>query len=496
MPVSGKPKTARPALRDLPNNARNGRFSSKSAKSKKKLPEKVMENEKEKSLGAKEEDDGSLDRLLLVHSNLSSLSSQIDELVVQAIKLDAMGKQGRKEIESFTSILSEMLSSLEPWVPRFQKALSTTSRQTEKELEQSLASKTVSYEVKAEVKSPEQIKLDSLISPSPLVSWRAGCDVERGRQLFLLTPLPISKALSSKLQDSSKPAFERFPSTATQLNSLATISRESNDPLPEGSEVSSASNKPTDSAATVAGKMLEDGFLCSPTSQRKDHSMLVMTPCLKMSPPKSCILLEPLFESRYHGNKKVIRSTPYPVGIHNSSDSQTSESSGSEYPGALALKYPELLGIQHAYKSGIGKNDIETSPDWSFSPPKSCALLEPPDERSIEKIDNKCNLPVISDIIQPIENSLSKANNEPAGGSLALIKSTPLWREPERTIQTGKRPGENTLKKELWTRFEAASTYGFHYNASTSQKTSKKGFLDMLEEAFCDGESSVLDVSR
>ncbi|XP_021902883.1 uncharacterized protein LOC110818349 [Carica papaya] len=178
--------------------------------------------------------------------------------------------------------------------------------------------------------------------------------------------------------------------------------------------------------------MLEDGFCCLSTSQRKDHSMLVMTPCLKMSPPKSYILLEPLSESCYHGNNKVIRSTPYPVGIHSSSDSQTSESPGSEYPGALALKYPELLGIQHAYKSGIGKNDIETSPDWSFSPPKRCALLEPLDERSIEKIGNKCNFPVISDFIQPIENSLSKANNttEPAGGSFAFIESTPLWREP------------------------------------------------------------------
>lgn len=50
-------------------------------------------------------------------------------------------------------------------------------------------------------------------------------------------------------------------------------------------------------------------------------------------------------------------------------------------------------------------------------------------------------------------------------------------------------------KKELWTRFEAASSYGFHYNAPTFQKASKEGFLDMLEEAFCDGESLVLDVS-
>lgn len=37
---------------------------------------------------------------------------QIDELVVQAFELKATSKHGRKEIESFTRFLSEMLSSL------------------------------------------------------------------------------------------------------------------------------------------------------------------------------------------------------------------------------------------------------------------------------------------------------------------------------------------------------------------------------------------------
>jgi hypothetical protein len=37
---------------------------------------------------------------------------QIDELVVQTFKLKSTGKEGRKEIESFTHFLSEMLSSL------------------------------------------------------------------------------------------------------------------------------------------------------------------------------------------------------------------------------------------------------------------------------------------------------------------------------------------------------------------------------------------------
>lgn len=84
----------------------------------------------------------------------------------------------------------------------------------------------------------------------------------------------------------------------------------------------------------------------------------------------------------------------------------------------------------------------------------------------------------------------SFAGTESMGVDTVLIESTPLWKEPESTFRGGKRPGENTLKKELWVKFEAASTYGFRFNASAVQTTSKTGFLDMLEEASCDGESS------
>lgn len=80
-------------------------------------------------------------------------------------------------------------------------------------------------------------------------------------------------------------------------------------------------------------------------------------------------------------------------------------------------------------------------------------------------------------------------STEPLGGNLASIDSTPMWKEPESTIHRGKRPGENTLKKELWTRFEAASTHGLRFNASVPENTASKGFLDLLDEASCDEES-------
>ena len=65
-----------------------------------------------------------------------------------------------------------------------------------------------------------------------------------------------------------------------------------------------------------------------------------------------------------------------------------------------------------------------------------------------------------------------------------------MLKEPESTFRTGKRPGENTLKKELWTKFEAASSHGTHFNFSVLQETAQKGFLDRLEEVSCDETKS------
>ncbi|KAH0890496.1 hypothetical protein HID58_052925 [Brassica napus] len=56
--------------------------------------------------------DCELDLLYLVHSGISSLLHQIDELVVKATKLKTMSKQGKREVESFRSVLSNMHSSL------------------------------------------------------------------------------------------------------------------------------------------------------------------------------------------------------------------------------------------------------------------------------------------------------------------------------------------------------------------------------------------------
>jgi hypothetical protein len=57
------------------------------------------------------------------------------------------------------------------------------------------------------------------------------------------------------------------------------------------------------------------------------------------------------------------------------------------------------------------------------------------------------------------------------------------WKGLESTNLKGRQAGETTLKKELWTRFEAATTSELQFDKSLFQKMDGKCFLDMLEEA-------------
>ena len=111
--------------------------------------------------------------------------------------------------------------------------LSRPLAESENQLGQTGESKIVSstYDIESDaVDSPKETKLDSLISLSPLVSWHADCTVERGRQLFLLTPLPISITLSSKCQGPSKSVFERNTSnTTSELPTFCTLLEDVND---------------------------------------------------------------------------------------------------------------------------------------------------------------------------------------------------------------------------------------------------------------------------
>lgn len=308
---------------------------------------------------------------------------------------------------------------MQPWVPRLQIALSSLSVESESKDEQ-----VSSYEESnvSECGSPQETTLDSLVSPSPLVSWRGDCTVDRGRQMFMLTPLPLSRALLS-----TKP---KQPQTKSESDELASstygigtstfldLSRDMNTLL-DSVLMKQAPTEPAPSSVAIEEANNEEpGLISSPFVPKRDTSMLVMmTPCLKMSPPRSCVLLEPISEIHHRGNDKVRKCTPFPVGVHYS-DSEDSESSGSEASQGLALKYPELLGLQKVSKSGLGKKNVEASPAWLTSPPKTCVLLEPSDETSLEleKADNEPCIQITDSVLkQPVsklKDDISKDRNQ------------------------------------------------------------------------------------
>ncbi|KAI3455491.1 hypothetical protein Pfo_012154 [Paulownia fortunei] len=429
--------------------------------------------------------DDSLDRLLLIHSDLSSLLRQIDELVVQALQLTS--NKGRKEIKQFADVLSDMQTSLKPWVPRFQKALFSQSTGPENKSEQSMERTVVCVpkeSTNAVIESPEQTKWESLVSPSPLVSWRAECNTEGGRQLFLLTPLPQKKAFSSKCQASSIPALEKITSEeiAHPVSLFDSVGTLGND-LPEGVSAKPTPNKVLDIEATKAVGNLHTQCGSPAKFSKTNCSMFVMTPCLKMSPPKSCILLEPISELYRKKKQGVHISTPFPAGVQNSSESLDSETSSSQSSDDLKVKYPELFGIKI---NNLEKRMVsEDSPNWIVSPPKTCVIMEPADEKLLKNLSGNCLLPKTIAVRNQQDDlsSMKTIDYQGIRGTLDLAESTPMMKEPMSSFRMGKHPGENTLKKELWTKFEAASTHGIPFNDSILQDTTKKGFLDRLDEA-------------
>ncbi|XP_010455701.1 PREDICTED: uncharacterized protein LOC104737266 [Camelina sativa] len=416
-----------------------------------------------------------LDQLFLVHSDITSVLHQIDELVVQTMKRSSktVTKQGTREVESFRFVLSDMLSTLKPWFPRLQEVITESELLPKDQEEQLLMSTSCVRSSKEEegdlfdVESPEPSQFEPLVSPSPLVHWRGGDhNADKGRQLFLLTPLPLGKSEFLKHQNASKLTAKRIFPTAAANQSLQ-VSKETSDD------------------DSLGGELMKTAGLgnSSPVLRRKIQSELLMTPCLKMSPPKSCRLFRPVPESSLRGKQGACKSTCSELGASTFNGSQSSGPSGFDKADDLCSKYPELLGIQHAPITR--KTDLESSPVWWFSPPKTCVFVKPVNEK--KPIDETGVSGMVSSFDLPNINPEAKHTTE--GSMSMVVENTPVFKEPESVMTKNRtRAGESTLKKELWTRFEEASIQdeGIHFNSmptTTVRGNKKKGFMEMLEEA-------------
>jgi len=295
---------------------------------------------------------------------------------------------------------------------------------------------------------------------------------------------------------------------ALDLPSVSTLSKSASDGLFEKLEREASVSPGNVAKPCTAGEKnskSESSFVSPLKYKNNKDPVFLLTPCLKTSPPKSSALhylvsgniLEPqgivtkpctagkknsMFESisvsplKCKSNKDgafpltpllktsplkssalhdlVSENIPEPRNQDNDSKGSDNLTSDNILEG-LTSRYQELLGLQPSNNFTNRRKEINQTLDWFLSPPKTCVLMEPTEDKPVPT---------------PVNNGM-------------LLLATPLWKGVESTVHKGKRAGESTLKKELWTRFEEASRDGLHFDSSVFQKTERKGFLDMLEEA-------------
>ncbi|KAG9449093.1 hypothetical protein H6P81_009058 [Aristolochia fimbriata] len=456
----GKAKSARKPLKDVSNT--------------RKLTQSVGRISTDK--------DPALDRLVVVHSDLSNLIHQIDELVGQALKHQSTCKLRVQELESFADVLSNMHSTLKMWDIRFKQACSKSfTESSDRFVPEGVPVSTV--QEKDQDDGSEKLDLDTLLSPSPLVSWRAGCRVDSGRQLFLLTPLPQTNTVPSKGLETMRHKPKRLPDvglpprTISLPPSSTSVSRFSE--AVEGSEGEPA-QKNFPKSATFKNVRTFGSTYDSPSRtsfQNIEKSVYLVDSLQKFSPLRTCVLLEPTSK---HFQSSAIKVA---ANIHGC---ETEES-----PDLESAAYPDFL---HLVTGNVRRNTIEPSLDWFLSPPKTCVVMEPPNEKTGS-----------NGVIEEPQFILAKESTEHVfaldkdAGSIHQSSKhgisnagpvhpecTPMWKDMGSTVRRGKRPGENTLKRELWTKFEAASTSRLEFNLSALQEPETKGFLDRLEEVLCE----------
>ncbi|CAN6336994.1 unnamed protein product [Urochloa humidicola] len=432
--------------------------------------------------------DAALDRLLLARSDLAGIVSQIDELISDALRCETVSKRGKQEIESFNGFLSVTNDSLKQWSSRLKQALETGPAKTEDISKHTVgtcsnsvakgngklicsSSSSSSLHDTDPVASPcsNFTDADMIVSPSPLVSWRTGaCMVDSGKQLFLLTPLPKTKACSlrrptSKTQMKTTSSMEQLNLPTLPVWKL-TISDDGNPDQEQGMKVKEArSVTMTPHVATANKGSLEDR-LCSPSTFSIQKSI--------RAPPRSCLKTtlsskQRLFSPIPEGSRKEDIDSNGP-----SQGDKRSESS-DEVSKDLASRY-DIYGFNQSTKSTYRRREAQDTFQWFLSPLKTCVLMVPSDDKSLPT-------PARSNMKREHVISDDKPIQTPAAHSKALL-GTP-WKGLESTNLKGRQAGETTLKKELWARFEAASTSELHFNKSLFQKTDGKCFLDMLEEA-------------
>ncbi|XP_078428172.1 uncharacterized protein LOC144700604 [Wolffia australiana] len=337
---------------------------------------------------------------LLAREDLSKVLCEIGELLTHASEDELAKDESTQEIESIVKLLSDMHSSLKSCVPR---------------LKNTLKNQQIFH------KKPEPAK-ELIVSSSPLVSWRNGaCNIESGRQLFLLTPLHKLPPTVPRFSGSSK-IFPKWKKThEVGISPLKTCSLLGSASLAVGRK-----HKSTPWAALKTRRMDDDD---------DDH---------------------------HHHHRDDGDGDGDGDGVCSSLEGEKERSR------ALTVKYPELYGLELPPKPAARRKEMDESLDWFLSPPKTCIVWEPIDENKVAPQSSA---------------KLEVRGSAWRGGGIEA--ETPAWEEMAGRSTAGrKKAGETTLKRELWTKFEAVSTRALQYDhrSSVFRQLPRNRFLDMLEE--------------
>ncbi|KAI0515573.1 hypothetical protein KFK09_008240 [Dendrobium nobile] len=375
----------------------------------------------------RDDDGGYFDRLILVRSTLSALVNQIDEILAQSSEQDMKSKTTNEEIDSLSNLLSEMHSSLKPWVLRLSQSqtISKTEVQVCKSLQRSHNSTHAERRNILPRIKDEETKLDMIISPSPLVAWRAGgCKLVTEKQLFLLTPLSRKEKLfhcSGSFKIKARNLCLKDDTSQTIIRNSDTVSATVEEFV--GSKPCTVEENSTGKTRL---KNQSEAYQKNKSNRRRDADEEALEWFL--SPPKTCTLMDP----NHRTNPSVIE------------DESLTGRNGNLPECFQESKKPDDHQIHELQLCNFSrKNDFDETLEWFLSPPKTCTLMDPLMEGKIPWT--------------------------PGMADDSILKS--------------RRAGENTLKKELWTKFQAVSMGRIFYKDSVLQKEGKKGFLDMLEEA-------------
>uniref|UniRef100_A0ACD5U1C7 Uncharacterized protein n=1 Tax=Avena sativa TaxID=4498 RepID=A0ACD5U1C7_AVESA len=343
--------------------------------------------------------------------------------------------------------------------------------------------------------------------------------VESGKQLFLLTPLPKTKAGSSRCPRSSKTQLKTTASMdELNLPNLPvwklTISDDNRPDLEQSVKAKEARAGATTPHLIEAKKGSSEDSLSPPFSFSIQRSRRALpSPCLTTALRGRQHVFSPISE----GSSKDAILSAGPTESDNKPSAASDDMLSDEKD--LASRYPDMYGFNLPTGDIRRRKEADEALDWFLSPLKTCVLMDPSptddkpipvpakDDKSLiitpwkglesNKLKGRHELSDNNNPIQtPVMHSRAllrkgmesinlkgrqdladdKPIHTPALHSKALF-GTP-WKGVESTNLKGRHAGETTLKKELWTRFEAASTNHLHFDNSVFQKR----FVDMLEE--------------